>query len=264
MCSHSAVTSAKSGDGCCPASANATNDSDCQPVCGNGVVESGEICDGNCPTKCTQDNDACTASELAGTGCGVTCKVRQLTREPAGNCNDGKECTDDVQIESTSQCIYICKHNGKPAGTACSNGGKCSGTLANSCDVPVVVDPVCGDGFKQGIEQCDEGRDTWECTADCRTRNQFVICSKDDDCGGAERCVTGACTVACKQWPDGQGICPTPSVPPNAVPELKCWNAGNGTTDGWCRPACETDSGCPRGMKCVPDQPGVYGGCFPG
>jgi cysteine-rich repeat protein len=45
----------KNGDGCCPAGANANNDNDCQPVCGNKVVEGTEQCDdGN-----TDPNDGC-------------------------------------------------------------------------------------------------------------------------------------------------------------------------------------------------------------
>ena len=35
------------GDGCCAPGCNATNDSDCTPICGNGVVEAGETCDGD-------------------------------------------------------------------------------------------------------------------------------------------------------------------------------------------------------------------------
>ncbi len=45
VCSHQTITTCSSGDGCCPAGCNANNDSDCSPVCGNGVVESGEECD---------------------------------------------------------------------------------------------------------------------------------------------------------------------------------------------------------------------------
>jgi hypothetical protein len=45
-CSHVAITQNAGGDGCCPPSGNANVDSDCSPVCGNGVQESGEACDG--------------------------------------------------------------------------------------------------------------------------------------------------------------------------------------------------------------------------
>jgi cysteine-rich repeat protein len=49
------ATACTAGDGCCPSGCNATNDSDCAAVCGNGVVEPGEICDdGN-----TMNGDGC-------------------------------------------------------------------------------------------------------------------------------------------------------------------------------------------------------------
>ena len=46
-CAFPPVTMAINGDGCCPPGANANNDSDCAPVCPNGVVEPGEQCDDN-------------------------------------------------------------------------------------------------------------------------------------------------------------------------------------------------------------------------
>src|SRR5262249_4310649 len=50
-----AITMPKNNDGCCPPGANANNDNDCMPKCGNGVVEMGEQCDdGN-----MVDTDAC-------------------------------------------------------------------------------------------------------------------------------------------------------------------------------------------------------------
>jgi cysteine-rich repeat protein len=59
-CSFPAITMPANGDGCCPPGANANNDNDCKPVCGNGVVESGEQCDdGN-----TNPNDGCDMCKI--------------------------------------------------------------------------------------------------------------------------------------------------------------------------------------------------------
>jgi hypothetical protein len=44
-CLHLPIVTPIDGDGCCPPGANANNDSDCEPACGNGVVEEGEECD---------------------------------------------------------------------------------------------------------------------------------------------------------------------------------------------------------------------------
>lgn len=59
VCSHTAIESPIDGDACCPRGANTTNDSDCQPVCGNEVVESGEMCDGGdgCSDDCTMQSN---------------------------------------------------------------------------------------------------------------------------------------------------------------------------------------------------------------
>lgn len=55
VCTFPPITMPMNGDGCCPTGANANNDSDCQPVCRNGVVELPEQCDdGN-----NIDTDAC-------------------------------------------------------------------------------------------------------------------------------------------------------------------------------------------------------------
>jgi cysteine-rich repeat protein len=55
-CVFTPITMPHNNDGCCPPGANANNDNDCMPVCGNGVVEGTEQCDdGN-----MVDNDACS------------------------------------------------------------------------------------------------------------------------------------------------------------------------------------------------------------
>ncbi len=60
-CSYPAITAPADNDGCCPTGANANNDNNCTPLCGNGVAESGEQCDdGNIVNTDTCTN-ACTA-----------------------------------------------------------------------------------------------------------------------------------------------------------------------------------------------------------
>ncbi|HWO26813.1 MAG TPA: DUF4215 domain-containing protein [Kofleriaceae bacterium] len=55
VCLFPPITMPTNGDGCCPSGANANNDNDCTPMCGNGVPESGEQCDdGN-----MNNTDAC-------------------------------------------------------------------------------------------------------------------------------------------------------------------------------------------------------------
>jgi hypothetical protein len=54
VCQHVPITSIVNGDGCCPKGANASTDSDCSPVCGNGIREADEQCDGTagCDPQC--------------------------------------------------------------------------------------------------------------------------------------------------------------------------------------------------------------------
>lgn len=254
-CVSTAISSPANGDGCCPVGANATNDNDCKPICGNGVLESGEACDGNCPTSCPQDNDPCTVNEVVGTKCGATCKVRQLTRQPAGDCGDGKECTDDIQIESTSQCIMICKHEGKPKGTPCGGGGTCSGTLANSCDPPPPPPAaVCGDGKHTAPEHCDDGGETWECDRNCRIRNAYTRCAANGDCVDGQICHEGACTAECGLFDGESRECSGGLLPPSSSGQVVCLIPNRDIPRGFCRPRCDSDAQCPSGFRC--GQPG--------
>jgi cysteine-rich repeat protein len=55
LCAYPPITMPANGDGCCPPGANANNDNNCTPVCGNGVMEGTEECDDGD----TDPNDGC-------------------------------------------------------------------------------------------------------------------------------------------------------------------------------------------------------------
>lgn len=188
MCTHTLINAAASGDGCCPAGANATNDGDCQPSCGNGVIELGELCDGRCPTSAScNDGDSCTTDEVVGEGCQRSCVNRPMPASGnvrdgccpnganlntdadcagCGNgrldpgelcdpcddpCTDTDPCTDDKQ--TGSGCNVECKHERKmtsPSGDGCClNGPSFDDT---DCEPP---DPMCGNGRVESGEDCD-------------------------------------------------------------------------------------------------------------
>jgi cysteine-rich repeat protein len=79
VCVHAPITRPYNSDGCCYTGSNANSDSDCRPVCGNGVVEDGEGCDdGNagagdgCDPSCVREGaqQQCVASLRANDACG--------------------------------------------------------------------------------------------------------------------------------------------------------------------------------------------------
>jgi hypothetical protein len=86
-CGHTDITACAAGDRCCPNGCTAQTDSDCSPICGNGVVEAKETCDpvSSCPTTCADDLDVCT-TEMLKTDLGNPCSVMCL-HLPILNCS---------------------------------------------------------------------------------------------------------------------------------------------------------------------------------
>jgi Lamin Tail Domain len=126
ICAHVDITDAMSGDGCCPAQANANTDSDCIPTCGNGIVEQGEVCDsgiasgiGSCPSACV-DQDACTTDVLMNSGtCEATCSNATITSFVD---NDGC-CPAGADVYTDADCIPRCSDGGTMRAAVLPNVG---------------------------------------------------------------------------------------------------------------------------------------------
>jgi cysteine-rich repeat protein len=215
-CSFPPITMPANGDGCCPAGANASNDSDCVAVCGNGVVEPSESCDtaiasgpGACPTACS-DGEVCTSDVLGNPGtCQAMCVFQPITAPANGDgccptganatndndcapvcgngvleppteicdtsitsglgacpttCDDGIACTTNM-LNNPGTCTAACSF---PPITAPTNGDGCcpaGGNANNDNDCP----PACGNGVLEPGEQCDDGNmdNTDACTNMC-------------------------------------------------------------------------------------------------
>jgi hypothetical protein len=119
-CSHAEVTSLVSGDGCCPARADANGDGDCISRCGNGVREPGEECDGGlgcdgqCALKLTMEQVACLEQiDETGNECD-RCTCTQCAPVRLG-CVDSGEATRDMHCAAIIQCA----NDNDCASTAC-------------------------------------------------------------------------------------------------------------------------------------------------
>ena len=131
---------AANSDGCCPSSANANNDSDCEAQCGNGVTEPpGETCDATCPSEAScDDGDPCTRDGVTGGACNTMCTNVDMGRTGRdGCCHSGDDEFHDPD------CRARCG-NGQ-----IETGEQCEGASDTCVDCQIVT-PEPGQGQGQG------------------------------------------------------------------------------------------------------------------
>ncbi|HKU39129.1 MAG TPA: DUF4215 domain-containing protein, partial [Polyangiales bacterium] len=192
------ISMAGAKDGCCPEGANAINDGDCMPKCGNNVVEAGETCDpaGSCKA-CTSSNPCL---QPRGTGnantCNLRCELVPITQCrssdrccPAGcNSNNDRDCSSmcgNRVIDSGETCEA---GTNTPCPANCDDKNACTTDRttgsAQNCNISCTHTPItqatsgdgccpegasansdadcmaqCGNGAVEGSEQCDDGND---------------------------------------------------------------------------------------------------------
>lgn len=125
-CVATEITAAMAGDGCCPMDATVETDSDCSPLCGDGVLTtaSGELCDtgidsgtGACPTSC-DDAMVCTTDALVGAGtCTASCTHALLPPMGGDGC-----CPAGATIGTDDDCPARCGDRVRTAPEACDDG----------------------------------------------------------------------------------------------------------------------------------------------
>lgn len=260
QCAHSPITTATGGDGCCPKGANASNDSDCMTVCGDGVVTGSEKCDPKssqpCPSDCN-DDDACTTDHMTGSPaqCTATCTNTRITAPASGDgccpaganaendsdcptkcgdgvvtgnetcdprsstpcptsCDDGDACTADKTSGSASACTAICAHTKLSASNSAADGCCPAGADASTdLDCPA----VCGNGKTEPSEECDwraPGEHVnFSCDNQCHRMNLLTSCSSDQECKGnpAGMCANGECVPYCSN-PNNAPCAPLPGA----------------------------------------------------
>ncbi len=179
------------GDGCDPACRSEFHG------CGDGKLDAGEECDdGNridndaCANDCTKNvcgNSRIDVGEECDDGnyldtddCSNHCTINECRNgrlDPGEECDDGN--TNDFDGCTNDCMISICgdgkveKHETCDDGTAL-NGDSCPSSCVNS---------TCGNGVVEVGEACDGvqvemGGKFWNCSADCKTKEEASDCEK--------------------------------------------------------------------------------------
>ncbi len=192
-CSHQAITQCVNGDGCCPAGCTTKNDSDCAPVCGNGVVEAGEQCD--------------DGNKVSGDGCSATCTVESVCGTPTTNCF-ACECRDCAW--SMNACFNgpgVATHGpaaGTPKAKLCGDLVQCvqaTGCIGAQC--------LCGTtSFCNCMRGLGNGPCKTQIIAAAETNDPFLISLREfcpyyavGRAVGVQMCSLWQCFQECRPWP---------------------------------------------------------------
>jgi len=178
-------------DGCCPGNCTADNDNDCSTTCGDGEVQTDK---------------------------GETCEADSAESPCPTDCDDGDDCTNDVLMGSAANCNAICMRT--PVALAPDDG--CCPDSANA-NTDNDCEPMCGNGVREGTEECDGGEGCTDCVVVPTPNQQQCLDNfSSDDC---EHCACLNCTTQ----------------------SLNCRDSGDSALDA----ACESIVACARAADCV-------------
>jgi hypothetical protein len=195
-CVYRFITTAGTGDGCCPEGVTAAEDRDCG-ACGDSIVGPGETCDppSECPTpEGCRAEDACETTRFEGDpdSCTALCHTERTTRceDDDGCCAEGCSQADD---------------NDCPA--SCGDGvvDQASGETCEPSDTDAACDDVrCDDG-----DPCTEDGvrgDAEHCNVRC-VNEPIEDAVADDACcaPGANALTDSDCEAVCGNGIDEPG-----------------------------------------------------------
>jgi hypothetical protein len=279
------IDSCEDNDGSCFEGCDATNDDDCEPVCGNEVIEEGEVCDpqASCPTDCADDN-VCTTDTLTGSAatCDAQCNNTAITTCTSndGCCAPGCDNTED------NDCAPVCGNNVVEFGEACDPQGSCPTSCddLNACTIDILIGSaancdaqciqadiqICSDGDGCCLSDCDSNTDN-DCSPTCGNDvvEEGETCDPLDtcpvDCDDTNACTSDLlvgsaanCNAECLNNPivsciDDDGCCASGC---NSNNDNNCSaTCGNGVLEFGeaCDPAGTCPLSCEDGDSCTSD-----------
>jgi fibro-slime domain-containing protein len=190
-------------DGANNGSPSSACDTSCKKKCGNGVPDSGEECD---------TGSGASGNGTATSNCDASCQLKcgNGKADPGEACDDGKNDGNYGGCNSNCTLAPTCGDGTVQAPEKCDDGSK-NGTTASSCDAQCRL--KCGNATVEAPEQCDNGLNDGSygtCTSECKLagycgdgiKNGNEQCDK----GGSNVAVStaygdGVCTRACKTAP---------------------------------------------------------------
>ena len=168
-------------------------------LCGDGVINGPEKCDDGkntgLPGSCKADCSAYVPSKLCGDG----------TLQAPEKCDDGTN-NGSATSKCDTQCLFKCGNASVEAPEECDNGlnDGTYGTCTSECKLA----GYCGDGIKNGNEQCDKGAGNVAvataygagvCTKACKTApicgDGKVQTAFGEECEGNNNCMSCKSTV---------------------------------------------------------------------
>jgi cysteine-rich repeat protein len=213
----------------CPAASTCVNDGTCDTAkhtctpgaakaagaaCGTGGLCKGDVCEpGQCGDAVVTPPEECDNGSANGPGKGCESDCKKSCSDPAKDC-PADPCST-VKCAATNTCAS--------APNAAKNGTACGTTAGYTCSNGACVAPgaVCGNGIKEGGEDCDFGTaangPNTGCEANCKL-SCTTTCPDANSCVAASTCSnvtvgtqTGKKCVAGAAMPDGS-VCGIGSI----------------------------------------------------